>query len=321
MKLLVTGGAGFLGHFLRLHLPRAGRSIVWLRDRRPLFGPADAPDLTRTHSHVGDDGGSFDCVDLDLGDARHPGWGELARRGPFTAVVHAAAMASPVLCRKEPEQAWAVNVLATERLGRLARDWGARFVHVSTDVIFGGDAPPYDEHAPPRPGTVYGRTKAEAEERLRILGGALVILRPSLLYRLRGTGPSGEEREWVLAALRRGEAPRLYRNQIRNPLLADDLARLVARVVEATTPPSCLHVGGRQAMSRYAFGVALTRHFGLDPSALVAVDSRPDEDVEPAPLDLTLDLTRLAAFLGHVPVGAEEALGYNGADGLTEEEA
>lgn len=298
MRLLVTGGSGFLGHFLVRRLVETGAEITWLRHRR---------------AFEGDLGGS--SIDLDLASADHDGWRALARAGPFDGVIHGAAMSSPVACRLDPGLARAVNVEASLRLGALAASWKARFVFLSSDVVFDGRQPPYGEADEPRPGTVYGRSKAEAEAGLRAAGLELCVLRPSLMYRLRGTGPAGGTREWLLRALERGERPRLYRNQIRHPVLADDVARVLVAVLGAGSVPPLLHVGGRQALSRFDFGRAQARHFGLPSDGIEGVDYDPQEDEEPSPLDLHLDLRRLRAFFGEDLIGASRALGYN--EGIT----
>ena len=66
--------------------------------------------------------------------------------------------------------AWATNVEGARNVATAAAAAGARLIHVSTDVVFGGDAGrPYVESDLPDPVTDYGRSKAAAEA--AVLGG------------------------------------------------------------------------------------------------------------------------------------------------------
>src|SRR5262249_22452752 len=101
-----------------------------------------------------------------------------------TAVIHAAALASVADCFRDPPRAARINTAATEHLARLSAAAGIRLVLVSTDLVFDGEHAPYTENAAPSPLSVYGRTKADAEQAALAWPGH-VVARVSLLY-----GPS-----------------------------------------------------------------------------------------------------------------------------------
>jgi len=123
VRLLVTGGAGYLGSEVCRQAVEAGHDVIAIQLRKP--APFGRP-LT---------------VDL---------------RGPFElpaadAVIHTAyVQADPDMILRSTR-----NVAAAAR--------GARLVHVSTDLVFDGDHAPYSEDDEPRPVSDYGRAKLEAE--------------------------------------------------------------------------------------------------------------------------------------------------------------
>ncbi len=83
-------------------------------------------------------------------------------------IVHAAAMPDIDDCEKNPEQAFRVNTEATRALVQIARELGSTFCFISTDAVFDGHSrKPYVETDPVNPPSVYGKTKATAEEAVR----------------------------------------------------------------------------------------------------------------------------------------------------------
>lgn len=90
-------------------------------------------------------------------------------------VVNCAAWTAVDACEDDPERAHRVNALAPWWLARACHEVGARLVHVSTDYVFGGDAPSgtggaprgWTEFDPVDPRSVYGRSKAAGEYLVR----------------------------------------------------------------------------------------------------------------------------------------------------------
>ena len=72
------------------------------------------------------------------------------------AIVHTAYL-------KDGPQAHTVTAQGSRYIAEAAEAFGARLVHVSSDVIFDGEHAPYDEAAPPAPVHAYGEAKTEAE--------------------------------------------------------------------------------------------------------------------------------------------------------------
>src|SRR5262249_53922299 len=158
---------------------------------------------------------------LDLTDAG-------AVRRAFAAarpdvVLHAAALPRVSDCHRDPGAARRVNVTATATLADLTERAGARLVHISTDMVFDGEAAPYAEDAARAPLRVYGRTKAGAEA-VVLAGRRNAAPRVSLLF-----GPSRCGRpsffDDQVRALRTGQPLTLFADEWRTPLDLDSAAR------------------------------------------------------------------------------------------------
>lgn len=172
MKIVVTGGTGFLG-----------RHTVWRlagRGHRVLFTGRNAREAAAVKSRTG---GEVDFAALDHGAGESGAALAACCRGA-DAVVHCAALASPWGPRRSFERS---NVAAVEEvLAACAEQGVARLVHISSPSIYFefADRLQVREDRPlPRPVNDYARTKRAAEE--LILAAALphsIILRPRAIF-------------------------------------------------------------------------------------------------------------------------------------------
>ncbi|MEM7168172.1 MAG: NAD-dependent epimerase/dehydratase family protein [Planctomycetota bacterium] len=152
-KVLVTGGAGYVGSWAVRKLLESGFAVRVLDSL--LWGDSGVEEL---YDHpmfelVEGDVRDTDCVDSCLRGVEH--------------VVHLAAIVGDPACAKEPETARAVNEAASKQLYDLAQQAGVRrFVFASTCSNYGkmaGDTP-VDEDSELRPVSLYAELKVAVEE-------------------------------------------------------------------------------------------------------------------------------------------------------------
>lgn len=153
MKVLVTGGAGFIGSHLVDGLLARGHSVTVLDDLS-----SGTMDNLKTHT----DNPAFRFIQGDIRDAEAV---ERALAG-VDAVIHEAAMISVPLSIKGPELAHSVNVDGTLALLKASLERGVkRFVYPSSCAIYGEQAElPISENAPPQPLSPYASSKLAAEQ-------------------------------------------------------------------------------------------------------------------------------------------------------------
>ena len=151
-KVLITGGAGFLGSILvRTMLAEH----YHLRVLDSLALGADPVRAFLSHPNY----------ELICGDVRDSADVDKALDG-VVAVVHLAALVGDQLCARKPEEAQEVNADATMRLVDMCQARGiARFVLASTCSNYGISdvSVPADENRPLNPVSLYARTKIAAE--------------------------------------------------------------------------------------------------------------------------------------------------------------
>ncbi len=193
MKLLVTGGTGFIGSHLAAEGRRRGADVV-------VLGLTDRPEERANVQALTRQG-----VEVVAGSITDPDLCGRAVRGA-THVFHlAVAMREG---GKRDEFFERVNLEGTRHLLEAAAAGGVRrFVYCSTIGIYGHRAPGITrEDSPLRPGNVYERTKVAAERLVREVGEArrlpFAILRPADVY-----GPRDQRLLKLFRGVRRGRFP------------------------------------------------------------------------------------------------------------------
>lgn len=178
MNILVTGGAGFIGSNLVHYLlgSAVGDSgvqidrIVTLDKLTYAGNRASLADIDADPRHV--------FVQGDIGDSAMVG--QLLREQAIDAVIHLAAESHVDRSIDNPEEFIMTNFVGTYRLleefrrhavesGRMA-DPGLRFLHVSTDEVFGSlgpDDPAFCEETPYAPNSPYSASKAGSDHLAR----------------------------------------------------------------------------------------------------------------------------------------------------------
>ncbi|MGH3813185.1 MAG: UDP-glucuronic acid decarboxylase family protein [Pseudonocardiaceae bacterium] len=121
MRVVVTGGAGFLGSHLCEALVRRGDSVVCVDD----LSTGRRENIQQLMQNP-----AFSFV---RGDVSH----RVEVTGPVHAVLHLASPASPVDYLRLPLQTLAVGSRGTENALQLAHASGARFVLASTSEVYG----------------------------------------------------------------------------------------------------------------------------------------------------------------------------------------
>lgn len=217
MRVLVTGGAGFIGSHVSRALLARGDDVVVVDD----FSSGKRANLA-------------EGVELVTGDLTEPGVVEGAVRG-CDAVVHCAASASVAFSVDDPLASNRANLEATTRLILAARDAGVgRVVYSSTAAAYPPvlDGPALESQRE-QPTSPYGMNKLAAEQLLRmapaLYGVDTVCLRYFNVYGPRqdpGSPYSGVISIFVSAALE-GRVPTIFGDGLntRDFIYAGDVAR------------------------------------------------------------------------------------------------
>ena len=165
MRVLVTGGAGYLGSVCAAHLAEAGHDVVVLDD------------LSTGHRDAVPEGCRF--VEGDVADAAAP----ILAEG-VDGVLHLAAKSLVGESMEHPERYWRGNVVTTLQLLEAMRAHGTpRLVFSSTAAAYGEpEQVPVTEDTPTRPTNTYGATKLAIDHAISSYASAHGLAGVSLRY-------------------------------------------------------------------------------------------------------------------------------------------
>lgn len=173
----------------------------------------------------------------------------------FKLVINCAAYTAVDKAESDFETAQKVNARAPKLLAKYSKAVGAKFIHVSTDYVFAGDAHlPYQETDAVAPNGAYGKTKLEGEQNCQAENPETVIIRTAWLYSTFGNN-------FVKTMLRlgkeRGELGVVF-DQVGSPTNAADLAAAILKVAESEEfVPGIYHYSNEGVASWYDFALAI----------------------------------------------------------------
>ncbi len=183
-------------------------------------------------------------------------------------IVNAAAHTAVDKAESEAEFVRTINALAPGVLAQEAKRSGAWLVHYSTDYVFDGSGDtPWLETDAAGPLSVYGKTKLEGEEAIRVSGCKHLIFRTSWVYAARG----GNFAKTMLKLAQERDSLNVINDQIGAPtgadLLADVTAHAIRTALQRPDVSGLYHMvaGGEISWHGYAsFVIAYARLAGID---------------------------------------------------------
>src|ERR1700730_6684257 len=274
MKLLVCGGAGFIGsNFVRLRLLEHGDEITVL-DKLTYAGREEnfhdlieQPGFRFIRGAIEDPDAVAQAIDLAAPEA----------------IVNFAAETHVDRSIAEPDAFVTTHALGTYVLLEAARQHQLRYLQVSTDEVYGSiDEGTFTEDSPLRPSSPYSATKTGAD--LLVLSYFHTYDLPALICRgSNNYGPYQYPEKliplMILNALHGDRLP-VYGDgqQVRNWIHVLDFARAIAHVLGHGQPGEVYNAGGPDECVNLDVVTRILQLTGADPALIEHVSDRPGHD-------------------------------------------
>lgn len=277
MKIIVTGGAGFIGScFVRMALRERWAEHVINLDKLTYAGN---PDNLRA---IGEDA-RYRFAQIDICDSEAVG--RLFEAESPDAIIHFAAESHVDRSIHSPAPVIQTNFNGTFTLLEAARrNRIARFVHVSTDEVYGSIEPPHeaDENFPLRASSPYSASKA-GSDLLALSYYTTYKLNVSVTRASNNYGPYQFPEKliplMISNALEDKPLP-VYGDgqQIRDWLYVEDHCRAIQSVLEKGRPGEVYNVGGNRSLPNLEVVERILQATGKPESLITRVTDRPGHD-------------------------------------------
>lgn len=231
MNILVTGGNGQLGC-----------SLKKISSNYP------------SHKFLFTDMPEVDITDIDS-------LRSLVKREDIGAIVNCAAFTAVDKAESCEDLAAKINADGPKNLAVVAKEVGAKFIHISTDYVFNGkSSSPMKEDDKPEPIGAYGRTKRLGEVNVEMVGGDAAVIRTAWLYSEYGNN-------FVKTMLRLGkekESLNVIYDQVGTPTYATDLAVAIMTLLDkGINGFELYHFSNEGVISWYDFTKAIFELSGI----------------------------------------------------------
>jgi len=160
----------------------------------------------------------------------------------FTTLINTAALTNVDYCEGHRDEALRLNAAAPQVLAEICAGKKARFVHISTDYVFDGEARrPYTEDDPVLPISVYGESKRAGELRVLETHGEALVVRVSWVF-----GPDRPSFvDAILGKARTEDQVSAVADKFSTPTYTLDLAALLRPLLDSAEISGILHLANR----------------------------------------------------------------------------
>ena len=280
MNVLITGGSGLLGKSLRETKPAEARvKATWYTNCVGAEYQMDVCNRSQVNY-------IFNLVRPDV-------------------VIHCAANGSVDYAERNYSEVNQVNVEGTRNAGAAAKEFGAKFVFISTNAVFSGNNPPYREDSDRNPVNRYGAIKRAAENWVMEQNNWLII-RPFLLYGWHHLNGRANWFTTILNALTDSRQLRLVDDIYWQPTNARDCAKIIWLLIDQYKN-EIFNLACDDRVTLYEFGQTIARLWGYNGDLITPIASSELKGIAPRPVDTTYDLSKIHGLGIELP-GIEKGL-------------
>lgn len=267
MKLIITGGSGFVAGSILYQVPPEIETYALSRQDKPEALP-----------------GYIQWIKLTTDDKET--WADIVSGIQPNVIIHTSAMADIDECEKQPDLAWEVNVGLTRSLLKSAEKLSCRFIYCSTDTVFDGKKGMYTENDVPLPLNHYAKTKVQAENEVSQTKTSYVIARLSLVmgFPVLGVGNSFLAR--MQKRIEEGKSVPMPEDEFRTPVDVITVGRALIELAQNSFE-GIIHLAGNERNSRYNMAKIIAREMNWD-ETLIRPHIITDSLRAPRPKDASL---------------------------------
>lgn len=283
-KILITGGTGLLGHNLIQTNPR--KNLAYTYKKNPI------------------DNKNFKSYYFDLEEVNSIN--QILDDFQRDCLIHTAAIGSVDEAENNPEKARIVNVDSVKYLINECHSRNIKLVYISSNAVYNGKSPPYNEESPRSSVNIYGNLKIESENYILNSSKNYILIRPILMYGFPLPGRRDNPLSWWLKNWKEGKRVKVVNDTLTQPLFVQDCAKIIWKSLEFQN--EIFNAAGPEKMTLYEFAIRTARIFSFSEDLIEPVASDFFKSIAPRPIDTSFDITKISKQLGIHPKSISDAM-------------
>lgn len=227
-NILITGASGMLGSKICTVLAKKGFNVLATYNSNEEYVPNEK---------------NIQKMQINIADKINI----VSQIKNIDTIIHCAAVTDVNICELNKEFCKKVNIEGTRNLLSLAKLSDAKFIYISTPMVFSGEKGGYKEEDKTSPLNYYGKTKVEAEKLVLKYKKGLVLRANPIGKRPLGAHPSFMQ--WFVDMASNNRSFSLFTDVVINPISTATLSQIIGELL-INFRPGILHLGSKDKVNK-----------------------------------------------------------------------
>lgn len=201
-------------------------------------------------------------------------------------IINCIGLTSVESCERYPKEADFLNIQLPSLISNIAFELNLKFVHISTDQLFKGNLPYYNEEAPVEPLNIYAKTKYEGEKEILNSNSNALVIRTNFF----GFGPDYKLSfsDLIINNLKKGKVSNLFEDVFFTPISVKTLSEQIDLLL-TSDKSGIFNISSNERISKYHFGLIIAKIFGYSSKLIqpISIESLPDLVLRPKDMSLS----------------------------------
>jgi UDP-4-amino-4,6-dideoxy-N-acetyl-beta-L-altrosamine transaminase/dTDP-4-dehydrorhamnose reductase len=210
-------------------------------------------------------------------------------------------------CDLDPDKAYKANVIVPKVLSKICAELDIKFVHISTDHLFGGNEAFSSEKKTISPVNQYGITKGQGEQAVVSSNRNALIIRTNFF----GWGPNHRDSfsDTILKNLENKKISHLFEDVFFTPILVSELKKQLFYLLEINAT-GVFNICSSERVSKFQFGQLLAIEFGYEMNLIHPISFNDKPELITRPQEMSLSNHKLSFFTNKTIASLKEQIKY-----------
>jgi dTDP-4-dehydrorhamnose reductase len=204
-----------------------------------------------------------------------------------------------------------VNIIGTKNIVEACEKNNSAIVFITTNGVYDGENPPYDENSRSNPIDHYGYTKYEGEKIVQSAGVPFIIIRLMTMYGWNNPNERQNPMTWLIEMVGKNKiSVNVVSDMFNNFLSVKEAAKSIWRAIELKKYGESFNIAGKNCISRFEFSKQIAKVFNLDVKMIHPVNLSFFKNFVTRPENTCFITKKMENVLGLRPLSTVSGLEY-----------